>query len=357
MDPRNRADPDGRRRGQHAGGHRHADSRHRQCAERHQPGRRRHREDQLHLADAGGRAALRRRLRHDRRPEPGVPRRRGTLLRPSGREHRVLDPGQPADRHSADLRNGQLDDRSAGGLSPGAVPQLVTFQYDAKIPASWQWQAGVQMALPWASSLDVSYVGNHGVQPPGRLPGRQRRQPERGGLRRGVPAAEPGPDDSRTERDARRERLHARTCSGRTGARRHQPEHDGVLGHRTTRSRRRSPPVPERVLVRRQLHPGLSLDGNTGLQQRLQHAADGTVSVRSDQAQYEELIKPAEPPAAPPEAERRVGPARHEFVGRGRRQDGGRPHRQRLAAVGDLHRQLRQPVRPRATASRPTART
>src|SRR5262249_16998877 len=34
---------------------------------------------------------------------------------------------------------------------------------------------------------------------------------------------------------------------------------------------------------------GLSLKGNTGLQLRLQHAADGTISVRSDQAQYEAL--------------------------------------------------------------------
>ena len=34
---------------------------------------------------------------------------------------------------------------------------------------------------------------------------------------------------------------------------------------------------------------GLSLKGNTGLSKRLQHAADGTISVRSDQAQYEKL--------------------------------------------------------------------
>jgi len=34
---------------------------------------------------------------------------------------------------------------------------------------------------------------------------------------------------------------------------------------------------------------GLSLKGNTGLQLRLQHAADGTLSVRSDQAEYESL--------------------------------------------------------------------
>ncbi len=35
----------------------------------------------------------------------------------------------------------------------------------------------------------------------------------------------------------------------------------------------------------------LSFTGNTGLQQRLQHAADGTISVRADQAQYEALNK------------------------------------------------------------------
>ena len=42
------------------------------------------------------------------------------------------------------------------------MPALIDFQYDAKLPSSWQWQGGVQMALPWASTLDVSYVGNHG---------------------------------------------------------------------------------------------------------------------------------------------------------------------------------------------------
>jgi len=34
---------------------------------------------------------------------------------------------------------------------------------------------------------------------------------------------------------------------------------------------------------------GISFTGNTGLQKRLQHAADGTFSVRADQAVYEAL--------------------------------------------------------------------
>jgi hypothetical protein len=36
---------------------------------------------------------------------------------------------------------------------------------------------------------------------------------------------------------------------------------------------------------------GLSLTGNTGLQSRFQHAADGTISLRADQEAYEELNK------------------------------------------------------------------
>jgi len=34
-----------------------------------------------------------------------------------------------------------------------------------------QWQGGVQMTLPWASSLDVSYVGNHGYDRLGAFQG------------------------------------------------------------------------------------------------------------------------------------------------------------------------------------------
>ena len=57
------------------------------------------------------------------------------------------------------------------GLEPQPVPAMVTFQYNAKVPASAQWQGGVQMALPWASALDVSYVGNHGYNRLGDLQG------------------------------------------------------------------------------------------------------------------------------------------------------------------------------------------
>jgi hypothetical protein len=48
------------------------------------------------------------------------------------------------------------------GLATTAPPLLSVFQYDAKIPTNVMWNVGVQMALPYSSSLDVSYVGTHG---------------------------------------------------------------------------------------------------------------------------------------------------------------------------------------------------
>ena len=117
-------------------------------------------------------------------------------------------PGNPPIASSADLRNGSLTSLTSG-LSPGAVPQLVTFQHDAKVPASWQWQAGVQMALPWASSLDVSYVGNRGLNRLGGLQGGGVVNLQRRRHRRGVPAAEPEHDASKPEHRAGGERLRA----------------------------------------------------------------------------------------------------------------------------------------------------
>ena len=79
--------------------------------------------------------------------------------------------------------------------------------------------------------------------------------------------------------------------------RQHQPEHDGVLGHVPLDPDVAEPPVPERLLrsasnytygpvVQGQHRPAAS--GS-------QHAADGTISVRADQAAYEKLNENARP--------------------------------------------------------------
>jgi hypothetical protein len=79
-------------------------------------------------------------------------------------------PGNPPIATARDVRYGQLQTLGQG-LEPAPVPSLVIFQYDAQVPASWQWQAGVQRALPWSMSGDVSYVGNHGYNRMGAFQG------------------------------------------------------------------------------------------------------------------------------------------------------------------------------------------
>ena len=74
------------------------------------------------------------------------------------------------------------------------MPTLITFQYKAKVPSSWQWQAGIQKSLPAGMVADVTYVGNHGYNRLGSFQGGTPSTPERGRHRRGVSAAEPGPD-------------------------------------------------------------------------------------------------------------------------------------------------------------------
>ena len=183
-----------------------------------------------------------------------LPRRRRHLLRPSGRQHRVLDPRQPADRDlaptfaTATLQNA----RAPEAQLRQPVPAMVTFQYDAKVPASAQWQAGIQKALPWASVVDVSYVGNHGYNRLGGFQGGNTVNLNAVDFGAGVPAAEPGPDARAPPARSRRERAHRRTCCGPTAGSSNISQNTTEF-HDTYHSIQceLQPPVPERVLVRR----------------------------------------------------------------------------------------------------------
>jgi hypothetical protein len=59
------------------------------------------------------------------------------------------------------VRYGLLSSMSSTGLATTSPSSLRTFDYKPGVPASMQWNAGVQMALPWSLMLDFSYVGNH----------------------------------------------------------------------------------------------------------------------------------------------------------------------------------------------------
>lgn len=66
----------------------------------------------------------------------------------------------PPTSNTITAQYGQLQ-ALGGGLKIQGAPALNAIQYDANVPSSTQWNGGMQMALPWAVSLDVSYVGQH----------------------------------------------------------------------------------------------------------------------------------------------------------------------------------------------------
>jgi len=81
--------------------------------------------------------------------------------RPSG-QYQFAQAGNPPTGQVSTVQYSTLQSIAAGGLSTVTPPLLSVFNYDSKLPSNWMWNAGVQMALPWSSSLDVSYVGTHG---------------------------------------------------------------------------------------------------------------------------------------------------------------------------------------------------
>jgi hypothetical protein len=197
-------------------------------------------------------------------------------------------PGNPPIASAQDLRSGQLQNvGGTGGLRTIGVPGLVTFQYDAKVPASWQWQGGVQMAMPWAASLDVSYVGNHGYD---RLGGLQ------GGTTINLNAVDIGaaylpqnqdPSQTSTVPGANTVDNALRVYKGLGNINQNTTEfHDTYHSIQTSLNRR----FRDGFAFGVNYTYSISWTGNTGLQKRLQHAPDGSISVRADQADYEKLL-------------------------------------------------------------------
>jgi hypothetical protein len=71
--------------------------------------------------------------------------------------------GNPPTARNITVRYGQLQSLGRGGLTTEGPPALAgLWVYDTgALPTSTQWNGGVQLLLPWAVSLDVSYVGQH----------------------------------------------------------------------------------------------------------------------------------------------------------------------------------------------------
>jgi hypothetical protein len=158
------------------------------------------------------------------------------------------------------------------------------------VPSSWQWQAGVQKSLPLAMVGDVTYVGNHGYNRMGAF---------QGGGRQLLNAVDIGAAYLTANQDPT---LGSSTIPGKT-----------AYATNLLRPYRGIGPIEQNATefwdtyhslqfnVNRRFQGGFSfganytygfsLKGNTGLNRRLQHAADGTISLRSDQAAYEKLME------------------------------------------------------------------
>ena len=68
----------------------------------------------------------------------------------------------PPNAYSVTANFGQLQTLNTSGFAVQGAPALITYEYNSKLPSSTQWNAGLQMALPWSSTFDVEYVGQHG---------------------------------------------------------------------------------------------------------------------------------------------------------------------------------------------------
>ena len=197
-------------------------------------------------------------------------------------------PGNPPIATARDLRNGQLQTLGQG-LEPVPVPTLITFQYDAKVPATWHWHTGVQRALPWSTSIDVSYVGNHAYNRLGAL---------QGGQRVNLNAVDFGAAYLPQNQDP--------TLAGSTtvpGGAAYSTNllrpYRGLGGiEQNTTDYWETYHSMQFSLNRRFRNGfsfgtnytwGISYKGNTGLVRRLQHNSDGSISLRADQGEYEKL--------------------------------------------------------------------
>jgi hypothetical protein len=184
------------------------------------------------------------------------------------------------------VRYGELQNLSATGLTTEAAPALTVWQYDNKLSASSQWNAGVQMAVPFSAVLDVAYAGQHSFNTnmaaninaidlgAAFLPANQNPA-----AATSATSTDPTTSYASTNPDL------VRFYRGYANINQQQP-----IGWRTYHS--------IQVGLNRRFRDGwlvgfndtISLSDKQNSPLRLQHNADGTITVRADQATSDELL-------------------------------------------------------------------
>jgi hypothetical protein len=196
-------------------------------------------------------------------------------------------PGNPPIATTKDLRNGLLTTLGQG-LSPLPVPGMNIIQYNAKVPTSLQWEIGIQKSLPGGMVGDMSYVGNHGIN---RLAQTQN------GTGQNLNAVDIGAAYLPQNQDLTLGPNATPGAAAYTSNYLRAFRGLGSISEQQTRFWDTYHSLQFNVNRRfsrgfsfgANYTYGISLKGNTFLQQRFQHAADGTITLRSDEAAWEKL--------------------------------------------------------------------
>ena len=196
--------------------------------------------------------------------------------------------GNPGFSTSRTVRYAQLQELSSGLETVGPATIGSVWPYESDIPASTQWNAGLQMTLPWSSSLDVSYVGQRAFNQLREVRGQNMVDinapdfgvaflPQNQDLTLAATTT-PGANSLSTDL--------LRPYRGFAAINFNFPVfHETYHSIQTSFNRR----FRNGVAFGINYTLSLSDSGNVGLLQRLQHNADGTYVIRADQQEYEEL--------------------------------------------------------------------
>ena len=174
------------------------------------------------------------------------------------------------------------------GLSPLPVPSLVTMQYNAAIPSTWEWQAGVQKSLPAGMVLDVSYVGDHAYNQYGGTQGGNQVGQNQVPLGQAYLAAYQDPTLGTSTvpgASAYTTNLLRPFAGLGTVAQNATQFHNSYHSIQVSVNRR----FNHGFSVAANYTYGISATGNTGLTQRFTETAPGVLVLRSDEAAYEAL--------------------------------------------------------------------
>jgi hypothetical protein len=195
--------------------------------------------------------------------------------------------GNPPTAGSLTQQWGTLQDLSNSRLAFGPVPTITMNKYDSAIPKDIQWNLGVQRGLPWSSSIDVSYVGHHAYD---ALAGQQNGNPVNiNTIDLGTTTTPAGQDPTQATGTAMNSNL-LRKFRGYSNINIQWPRFTRTF-HSIQASFKRS--FRNGFMFELQDTWTLSDKGNTGLPGptlRIDHSADGSWSIRPDQADAEKLF-------------------------------------------------------------------